>query len=150
RVRLARRGFLARFNGIFYSEGDKQLPREYKPGLRVGLPIWNWNQGGIARAEAERDRLVGAKATVHDRIEPEVRQAHLPYPPARRELDGWERQVRPVVEEAISRAQTAYQKGGAGLLLVLETTRQLLDARLREAQLRVDVRRAWAELERST
>jgi cobalt-zinc-cadmium efflux system outer membrane protein len=31
----------------------------------------------------------------------------------------------------------------------LETTRQLLDSRLRQEQLRAELRRAWADLERS-
>jgi len=34
-------------------------------------------------------------------------------------------------------------------VLVLETTRQVLETRLREAQLRSDLRKAFAELERS-
>jgi len=34
-------------------------------------------------------------------------------------------------------------------VLVLETSRQLIDTRAREAQLRADLTRAWAELERA-
>ena len=57
--------------------------------------------------------------------------------------------VRPEVEAAISRAQVAYQEGHITIFVVLETTRQLLDTHLLEARLRADLRRFWAELERS-
>ncbi len=55
----------------------------------------------------------------------------------------------PEVEAAIARSRRAYQEGNATYLIVLETTRQFLDSRLRQAQLQGDLRRAWAELERS-
>ena len=57
--------------------------------------------------------------------------------------------MRPEVEAAIRRAQAAYQEGNVSIFVVLETTRQLLDSRLREAVLEADLRRFWAELERS-
>src|SRR5262245_48870969 len=44
-------------------------------------------------------------------------------------------------------AERAYKEGDTTPVVVLETTRQLLDAQGREAQLRADVRRAVAELE---
>src|SRR5262249_50563771 len=56
--------------------------------------------------------------------------------------------TRPAVEDAIRAAEKSYQEGGASLVLVLETTRQLLDTRARDVLLQADARRAWAELER--
>jgi len=61
-------------------------------------------------------------------------------------LDG---QVLPAVETAIRRAESAYREGDVSYVVVLETARQFLDSRLRQEQLRAELRRAWAELERS-
>jgi len=57
--------------------------------------------------------------------------------------------VQPEVNAAIKRAEASYKEGNSGYLIVLETSRQLIDVMIREAQLRVDQRRAWVELERS-
>jgi outer membrane protein TolC len=61
----------------------------------------------------------------------------------------WEATIRPAVDEAVRRAENAFKAGGASLLLVLETSRQTIDARTREVQLRADLATAWAELERA-
>src|SRR5690606_11053914 len=73
----------------------------------------------------------------------------LRYEQARAELEIVEQKVRPQVEQAIRLAERAYREGNTPYVVVLETTRQLLDARLRQEQLRADLRRAGAELERS-
>jgi cobalt-zinc-cadmium efflux system outer membrane protein len=53
------------------------------------------------------------------------------------------------VEASIKRAEAAFAKGGVTYLIVLEMNRQLIDTYAREALLYADLRRAWAELERS-
>lgn len=120
------------------------------PGFRVTLPILNWNQGAITRAEGERERAVRGVETVRDRAAQEVRQAATLHAQAAADYRQWTADIRPAVEEAVRRAENTYKEGGASLVLVLETSRQLIDARLREAQLRADLLRAWAELERAT
>ena len=64
-------------------------------------------------------------------------------------LNAWTGTMQAEVETAIRRAQAAYQEGNVPIFIVLETTRQLLDNYLREAILVADLRRFWAELERS-
>jgi outer membrane protein, heavy metal efflux system len=119
------------------------------PGFRVTLPIFNWNEGAIARAEGERERAARNVQTVRDRVIQEVRQAHALYAQAAADYRQWTAEIRPAVEEAIRRAEATYKEGGAALVLVLETSRQLIEARAREAQLRADLLRAAAELERA-
>jgi cobalt-zinc-cadmium efflux system outer membrane protein len=148
RLRLARCDWV-RFLGISDANGRGQKGYEQGPGFRVTLPLFNWNQGGIARAEAERERVARQYDTLRDRIMLEVRQAQVQLAQARADLTRWQTRIRPAVEKAIGAAERAYKEGDTNLVLVLETTRQLLDAQGREAQLRADVRRAIAELERS-
>jgi cobalt-zinc-cadmium efflux system outer membrane protein len=122
---------------------------EPSPGFRMTLPILNWNQGAIGRAEGERDRAARGVETVRQRIIQEVRVAHAEYVQAAADYREWMREINPAVAEAIRRAEATYKAGGASLVLVLETSRQQIDARVREAQLRADMLKAWAELERA-
>ena len=65
RLRLAKLGWL-KFLGI----GDAtsgQNGHEFSPGFRVAVPIFNWNQGGIARAAADRERAIRQLQTVRER-----------------------------------------------------------------------------------
>jgi cobalt-zinc-cadmium efflux system outer membrane protein len=119
------------------------------PALRFTVPLFNWNQGGIARAESELERAIRNQTTVEYQIILDVQRANYQFEQACAELNVLRTKVRPEVEGAVRRAQGAYQEGNVPIFIVLETTRQLLDNYLREAQLHGDVRRSWAELERS-
>jgi cobalt-zinc-cadmium efflux system outer membrane protein len=148
RLRLARLSWF-RFFGIIDANGQGFNGHEIGPGFRLSIPIFNWGQGGIARAEAEREQAVRQQVTVHNQIILDVRQAFAQHQQARSELDLLEHRVRPEVEANISRAEKAFKEGEAPYLLVLQSTQQLLDTHLRTAQLHANLRRAWAELERS-
>jgi cobalt-zinc-cadmium efflux system outer membrane protein len=145
--KLARCDWL-RFFGNYYTFSDLHVV-QHRPGFRVTLPVFNWNQGKIARADADMAKALAQQLTVHDRIVLEVRQAFLQCQQAQRDLDRWQTKIRPTVEDAVDKAERTFQLGNAPLVLVLETTRQLIETRLREAQLRADLRKAFAELERS-
>ena len=87
--------------------------------------------------------------SLHNQIVLDVRQAQLRYAQARAELEVLDGQTRPEVTAAIQRAASAYRDGDVGYIVVLQTSRQLIDAELRQVQLHAELRRAWAELERS-
>lgn len=147
RLRFAKIGWV-RLLGL----GDATSGRDSHvlgPAFRFTVPIFNRNQGGIARAEAELEQAQRRRVTVRNQVQLEVRQAFLRYSQAQAEYQLLHEKVRPEVEAAIRRAEKAYNDGGAPYLIVLETTRQLFDAYYREAQLQTDLRRAWADLERS-
>ncbi len=148
RVRLANLGWV-RLLGIFDATSGRSAGHEFGPAFRVTLPIFNRNQGGIARAEAELERAVRNRQTVANQIVLDVQRAYLQYRQAAAELDALKTKVRPEVEAALDLARKGYQTGNDSIFLVLENTRQLLDNYLREAVLTGDLRRAWAELERS-
>ena len=122
----------------------------FGPALRFTVPLFNRNQGGIARAEAELERAERNRQTVANQIILDVQRSHLQYRQACTELEWLRSKVRPEVEAAIRRLQAAYLEGNVTIFIVLETTRQLLDNWLREAILVADLRRFLAELERST
>ena len=98
---------------------------------------------------AELEKAVRNQQTIAYQIILDVQRSYLQYRQACAELEVLRAKVRPEVEAAIRRAQGAYQEGNVPIFIVLETTRQLLDNYLREAILVADLRRFWAELERS-
>ena len=123
---------------------------EFSPALRMTVPIFNRNQGGIARAEAELEQLDRRRQTVHnqivhgraDRICPVPAGPHRTRLPAPQDTAGGGSH-----DPAGPRRRT--KKGSVTYLLVLESNRQLIDTYAREAQLIADLRRCWAELERA-
>ena len=147
RLEFARLGWV-RLLGIADATSGKN-GHEFGPAMRFTVPLFNRNQGGIARADAELERAVRNQQTVAYQIILDVQRAYLQYRQACAELEVLRIKVRPEVEAAIRRAQAAYQEGNVTIFIVLETTRQLLDNYLREAVLNADLRRFWAELERS-
>ena len=149
RQRLAHYDYL-NFSGILPDiNGKGQNGFEAGPGLRIMLPIFHQNQGAIARAQGEVQRLKRQYARLRDTASLEVRQANTRLIQARQDLEIWRERVVPQAEAAVTSARQALEEDGVSLLLVLDMTRQLLDARQRELQAATDVRQAIAELERS-
>jgi cobalt-zinc-cadmium efflux system outer membrane protein len=148
RARLADIGWF-RLLGILDATSGTGTGHEFGPAFRVTLPIFQTNQGNVARAMAEWDRAERQQITLRDLIILEVQQAHVRYTQARVEAEFLDSKVIPEVEAGIRRAEAAYQEGQTSYLDVLQSTRQLLDSRLRREQLRTDLQRAWVELERS-
>ncbi len=149
RVAVARRDVL-RISALLpdaNSRGDKGF--EAGPGLDFTIPIFHQNQGAIARAEAEVEKAGRHYVTLRDTIALEVRQAYTRYFQAREALRMWDHEIVPSVEDAIARAEKAYLGGGTSLLLMLETSRQLLDSQVQRAEAAAALRRAAAQLERS-
>lgn len=135
--------------GILDATSGRDTGHEFGPAVRTTLPIFNWNQGNIARAEAELEKAERQRQTVRNQVFLDVQQSHLRYVQSRAELDVLRSRVRNDVETAISRTETAYKEGETSYVVVLQTTQQLIDSRVREAQLETELRRAWADLERS-
>jgi cobalt-zinc-cadmium efflux system outer membrane protein len=148
RVKVARSEWITIAGVADYNERGS-TGAEVGPGVRLSIPVMNQNQGMIARAEAELERAVRQRATLADKIALEVREAHLRVVQAREDLAAWKTAVRPALEEAVRLSERAYENGQTPLVQVLDASRQLLDARVREAQVSADLWRARAELERS-
>lgn len=148
RLRLSRLVWF-RFLGILDATSGIRTGHEFGPAFRVTLPIFNWNQGNIARAEADWDKAERQRVTVRNQIVLDVHLANYRYRQARAELEILDKQVMPEAEAAIQRAEKAYREGHTPYVVVLETTRQLLDSLLRRTVIHAELRRSWAELERS-
>lgn len=123
---------------------------EVGPGLQLELPIFNQNQGGIARAQAELERVVWRYLSVRQQVEGEVRAARLDHEAAQKALQTLNEVVLADAEENISRTRRAFAAGDVSYLAVLDASRQLFDVLMREASLEATLRRSTAQLDRST
>jgi cobalt-zinc-cadmium efflux system outer membrane protein len=122
---------------------------EAGPGLRFNIPLFHQNQGAIARAEADAERLHRQFINRRDMAAMEVRQAYILFLQAKKDLEIWRDQILPQASQAVTSSRKALEENTVSLLLVLETTRQLLTAQQREREANAQMRRAIAELERS-
>ncbi len=121
---------------------------EQGPGVQVELPIFNRNRGGVSRAEAEVERAARQLIAAQRRVAAEVREAYAQYAQARESSEMWRARLLPPLEEDVRSAERAYEAGDAPYLFVLETSRRLTDARLREIESQAAAERALVALER--
>ena len=122
---------------------------EIGPGVDVGLPIFNRNQGGIARGQAELQRASGLYLAARQRVATELRTAVAQYRQASVAAAEWRTTVLEPLEEQVQVAGRAFNEGEVAYLFVIEMNRRLTDARLRTREAEADIARALARLERA-
>jgi cobalt-zinc-cadmium efflux system outer membrane protein len=122
---------------------------EMGPGILLELPILNWNQGKISRAQAELIQAARQYMAVKHRIAQEVLEAHTSYLAAQEALKILQKDILPAATTAEKNATEAYSIGEISYLELLDFKRQLLSSRLREAEAEADMRRAEASLKHS-
>lgn len=131
------------------ANGEGKEGFEMGPGIQLELPILNWNQGKISRAQAELLKAARQYMAVKHRIAQEVLEAHTNYSAAREALDILRKDILPAATTAAKNAAEAYSIGQISYLELLDFKRQLLSSRLREAEAEADMRRAEASLKHS-
>lgn len=136
-------------SGILDANAEGKEGFELGPGIALPLPIFNQNQPNRLRAKAEIERAGWNYLGTRQRIVAEVRDARAKLEQAATTLAAYEKQVLPPFEEIERTTRRAYELGDSSPLVVQENSRQLLLLQVRRAELRAEVRRAWAELERS-
>jgi outer membrane protein, heavy metal efflux system len=122
---------------------------ETGPGVDIGPPLFNRNQAGLARANAEIRRAGGQYVAVRQRVAGELLDATTQFQQASAALDGWRDTVLVPLEEQVQVANRAFAEGDVAYLFVLEMQRRLTDARLRTREAEADLARARARIERA-
>lgn len=138
------------FVAVLDANGQGRSGFEAGPGVEVPLPIFNRNQGGRLRAETELQRASAAYVAVQQQVGLDVREAATLLAQARQSHELWRTTLIAPLEGNLDDAETANRAGDSSMLVVLEATRRLIDARIRERELTADEARAMARLERAT
>ena len=148
RARLARLEIL-KVAGILDANEDRGDDIQVGPGVELELPIFDQNQGVIARAEAELERAVLEEKALSEKVLSEVREARIRWQAASDEEKRWTDRMLPQLDDLVRRAEIAYAAGDASIVLVLESTSSLVRGRARRVEAGARLRRARADLERS-
>jgi cobalt-zinc-cadmium efflux system outer membrane protein len=98
-------------------------------GLALPLPVWRRNQGELAVARAERERLDVEAAAVEREIDAEVARAYAAVIANRQVVDTVERQVLPAAESAVALITEGWRAGKFDLFRVIAASREAGDAR---------------------
>ena len=132
---------------------ETQWSQPAGPALRLGgrleLPLFNQNQGGTGRAEAEVLRATAQNEVTARAIVMEITLAHARLEQATRSRERFEREVLPALKSALEQARNGFEAGDQPFFVVLDVLRRVGEARLRLAELIAEQRRARCELERS-
>ena len=127
--------------------GDsKWMPNAFNPGIQVEIPILNRNQGRIARARAEMEQASYQYVSLRQRIALDVTEAYNRYEESFISYETWNNGVIPALEEAVRLVQLTYERGDISYLPVLEALRQLVNGKLRQAEIEAELRRAISQL----
>ena len=112
------------------------------PGIDVSIPVFNRNQGGRLRAEAELERAHAAFVHCTRQVGHDVREASTLFDQARESrarLGG--KIVTPLANQP-RRCREIAAAGESSYLFVLENSRRLIEARVREREIAADEQRA--------
>jgi cobalt-zinc-cadmium efflux system outer membrane protein len=135
--------------GILDGNGEGAEGAEVGPGVGAEIPIFNRNQGGIRRAEAEVERAGHRYAAVRAQVVAEVRAASVRVRQAQQAIAAWQKDIVPSLEIEQRQAESAYQAGEIPLFSLLDVSRRLVDGRTRQLDAEADLQRAAVALERS-
>ncbi len=122
---------------------------EIGPGVDVSLPIFNTNQAGRARAETELTRAAAAYAAAQQRAAAELREAAAQFEQARESRVSWRDTIVSPLRLNVSAAEGSFKTGDTSYLFVLENSRRLIEAQVREREIDADLQRARARIERA-
>jgi cobalt-zinc-cadmium efflux system outer membrane protein len=111
--------------------------------------VFNRNQGGKARADADIERAAWQYLAVKQRIAQETQEAFDQQTQARAALAQWRNQVIPQAEANARLAERVFAQGDQSYLFVLDAARRLVDVRQRELELWSDTQRAAIQLDRA-
>jgi cobalt-zinc-cadmium efflux system outer membrane protein len=134
---------------VLDANGEGKEGFEMGPGIRLNLPIFNWNQGRISRSHAEIAQAARQYLAVKHRISFEVREAESQYRAALQSLDILRSGVIKAAEASAKSAEGAYSLGDISYLALLDFRRQVIQSRLREAGAESELRRAAVGLKHS-
>ena len=129
--------------------GEGREGFEMGPGIDLPIPIFDRNQGGVSRAEAELEQAARRYVAVRHEIARQVRDAHAAFVQARDSLASWRDEIVPALSARRRVAERAQTVGQQSYLDVLEPELALRSARVDVAEATAAGHRARARLEHS-
>lgn len=115
--------------GPFYTQ-DKAVENEVNMGVAfaVTVPLWDWNQGNIAAAEARHSKSGALLNKARRDVEAEIVRRFHAYELALKQLGSFEKGYLEKMHDAADMADRHYRLGAVNVQIFLETQRQYLNA----------------------
>jgi outer membrane protein, heavy metal efflux system len=121
---------------------------EIGPGINLDIPLLSRNQGAIARANVEIERASRAYLAVRTQVTSEVRTAAVRFTQAQQAMQIWGEEIVPSLQIEQRQAEAAYKGGEVALITLLDSSRRLVQARIRTLAAEIDLQRAAVALDR--
>jgi cobalt-zinc-cadmium efflux system outer membrane protein len=141
-----RREVRAQYPDITIGPGASHDEGEWRAllGLSLPIPLWNRNQGGMARALAQRSLAKATFETTLEELGIALAQARTAHEAARARRESLETELIPLAEQQEQDARRVAELGGVSTLLLLDTLEretaareQLIAARFNESLIAV-------------
>jgi cobalt-zinc-cadmium efflux system outer membrane protein len=117
--------------------------------LGTEIPLFNRNQGGIAKAQAQAQKTYNDITIAFNEIRRDVEVSFQNYQLAREQIATYDDGLKAAAEEAVSLAYVSYRAGATGYLDVLTSRRLLQETEQGYIQVLYDAATARARLEKS-
>ncbi len=143
------RARLVNLSALIETQWNQPAGPALRLGGRVDLPLFNQNQGGIGRADAEVERVTAMNEQLARTVGMEVTLAHERFEQAARSRRTFEGEVMRALEGALDAARRGFESGDQPYSVVLDVLRRVAEAQLRQAEIVAEQRRALCELERA-
>lgn len=135
--------------GMLDANSRSDAQDELGPGINLDVPILSRNQGGIARADVEIERASRAYVAVRTQVTAEVRTAAVRFTQAQQAMQIWAEEIVPSLQIEQRQAEAAYEAGEVALLNLLDSSRRLVQARIRTLAAEIEMQRAAVVLDRA-
>ena len=119
-------------------------------GVTIPLPFGNRNQGGVARAAAQRQVAATNFQLMRNRVLAEVESAYRAYITAREQVRVYEAGLLDQAEEAATTMLAAYREGATPLIALIDAQRARSEARGNYLKALFDYRSSLFTLEQVT
>ncbi len=134
--------------GPFFSQdraGD--VEQNFGATLSVTLPLWDWNQGNIASAQARRTQADSLLLEARRQVEGEVLRRKRSYDLHQKLLQEISSSSIQQLRDASDLADRQYRTGGIGIQLFLEMQRQYLSSMKIQGETLSEVWKNWLDLD---
>ncbi len=122
--------------------------KQYQLGVVFSVPIWNQNQGPLAEAQAEKQRVMYSGDITRIGLLRDLDSAFTRYKIAERQVESFETGLLKEAEYALKVAETAYRYGERGILDYLDAQRTYRNIRAEYNTALFERQFALIELER--
>jgi cobalt-zinc-cadmium efflux system outer membrane protein len=116
----------------------------------IEVPLFNRNQGGIAKAQAQAQKTYNDIAIAFNELRRDVEVAYQNYELAREQIATYNDGLKQASEQAVSLAYVSYRAGATGYLDVLTARRLLQETEQGYIQALYDAATAKARLDKAT